>query len=277
MSELQAEAAEESDVIIEDESEEQAQPESSPEANIEDGADLATAEPEEAEKSTQDSESVQKAINRQHRKYREEERKRLEVEQELREAREKLTKFEQVDADVTIPPMPDAWDDDFESKLKARDHAIQRKAESDARKQFAEDQAFRAQQDEQLKIQRDTQEKLESYAKRAGEAGIKEADLATAANRVADAGISPEVADFLLTDVDGPVITAYLADERNTLELFELAQMSPVMVGMKLTEIRAKAAEMKQPTTSTPPPPETVSGRGKVENVSPFVAGAKFE
>ena len=279
MSELQAEA---DDGITYDSEDLQAGPLDN---DIDKGAELATAEPEEAEKNTTDSDEpeptaqdlAQKAINKQHRKYREEERKRLEIEQRLKETEERLSKFESSELDVSIPPIPDAWDDDYDAKIRERDSAIQRKAEADAKKQFAADQDFRTQQEQQLKAQRETNDKLASYSKRAAEHGIKEADLGVAVNRVVDAGISPDVADFLLTDPDGPVITAYLADERNTLELFDLAQMSPVNVGMRLAEIRVKAAEMKKPRSSAPPPPDMISGRGKVEESSPFLAGAKFE
>lgn len=253
-----------------------------PEAKAE-GAELATAESEETEKNTDDGDShdegdsVQRAINKQHRKFREEERKRLALEKELEEARKQLEAKSTTVEDVEIPPIPDPWDDDFDLKVKAREEAIQRKAQADYQRQLAEDQAFRTQQEQELKRQRETQEKLETYAKRAAEQGIKEQDLIAAANRVADAGVQPDVANFLLTDSDGPAITAYLADDGNIMELYELAEMNPVAAGMKLNEIRAKAIAMKPKASSAPPPPETINGRGAVEKVSPFIAKAKFE
>lgn len=258
-------------------------PEGQPEAEAE-GAELATAGPEEAEKTTddgnhEDGDSVQRAINKQHRKFREEERKRLALEKELAELKAAASKANSntVD-DVDIPPLPDAWDDDYDSKMKERDDAIMRKAQAEYLRQQAEDKAFLAQQEMELRQQQERSKKIESYAERAKSQGIKEADLIVAANRVADSGVSPDIAEFLLTDKDGPAITAYLADDRNVMELYELASMNPVSAGIKLNEIRAKASVMKQKASSAPTPPEMVGGRGGLpDSVSPLIKDASFE
>ena len=279
MSELQADAAESAPVeetpfTIDGPADEVTEQE--PE---ETGAELAPAEPVEAEKTTEaelEQDSVQKAINKQHRKYREEERKRLEVEAELKAAQERLSELEKP-GEIQIPPMPDAWDENFEQKVKERDEAILQKARADAIRQAEEDRAFQLQQEQQLNEQRAMEEKVKSYSKRASEQGIKDADLAVAGARVAESGISPEVADFLLTDSDGPMMVAYLADEANTLELYELANLPPIVAGVKLNEIRQKAAAMKEPAPSAPEPPETISGKGHIETESPLLSGATFE
>lgn len=224
---------------------------------------------------------VQKAINKQHYKYREEERKRLAAEEELKKAQEELARYRPDPNTVEIPPMPDAWDEDYDAKIQAREAAIQKKAQLDYQAQVRQDEEFKQQQEAQLRQQRAMQEKLEKYADRATKQGIKEADLVVAANKVADAGVSPHVADFLLTSEDGPTLTAYLADERNTLELYDLAQMNPIEVGMKLTEIRAKAADFfsKGKRQNAPPPADDVTGEGGLpgKNDRPLIAGASFE
>lgn len=283
MSELQAEAADtgtEAQGYVIEGPEEVAERE--PEAEAE-AAELAPAGSEETEENTEAEsgdeskhDSVQKAINKQYRRFREEERARMKVEKELEEARERLAKLEKP-ADIAIPPMPNSWDDDYDEKVRARDEAILRKAQADTLRQAEEDRIYRTQQEQQFKKQQETQKKLKSYAERAAKHGIRESDLESAVTRVVDSGISADVAAFLLDDEDGGLMTVYLADEDNVMELYELAGMSPVKAGAKLTQIKAKAAAMKKQASKTPPPPEIVSGKGVPEGLPASLRGTIFE
>ena len=253
-------------------SEEQEEQESSSESEV-------GSESEEQASEVVNNEAVQKAIDRQHRKFRDEERRRMELEKELEENRAKLAQYEKDTSEIVVPPMPDQWDEDYDEKIRIREAALVKKAQADYDKQAKQDADFRAQQEAQLKAQQAQQEMLEGYAKRAEEQGIKEQDLIVAANRVADIGVDPAIATFLLTDKDGPLITAYLADSRNTVELHEIATMSPVAFGEKIAELRQKSTSLRKNSSDAPPPVDDVvnsGGKPDLEN-RPMIAGAKFE
>ena len=224
-------------------------------------ADLATDSPDEGEENTESGqEAVQKAINRQHRKFREEERKRQEIEKELERAREQLQKFQPTD--VVIPPVPDPFDDDYDQKIRARDEAIQRKAEQDARKSSDAEREAQAQRERQRQELERSQKLNDSFLSNAKKLKVDERGLQSAQEVIIEYGVSPQIATTILEDADGPLIALHLAE--NLLELDDLVNADPFKAGMKWRDVKAKVSA-KRKSSVAPKPATRLEGRGAPE------------
>jgi uncharacterized membrane protein len=159
-----------------------------------------------------------------------------------------------------IPPMPDAFDDDYDEKVKKRDEAIIAQANFNAQNQaYLNQQQFKQQQEAQAK-QVQIQESAVTYSKKATELGIKQEELQSAANRVAEYGLSDDLALHILNNPNGPLITKYLAEHPQ--DGFELAGMSPFGVDNFLNDISAKASALKPKTSNAPNPAKNLQGKG---------------
>lgn len=197
-----------------------------------------------------------KAINRQHHKYREEERKRIQAEQRLAELEQQAPQ----DARPKIPPAPDPFEDGYEQKIAERDQAIRAAAAWETRQQATQYQ-------QQLEQQRAIQERaeslrstLQSYTGRAESLGIKPEVLKTAGSTIATMGMHDDVATFILNDEKGPLITTYLA--RHPGEVEAMHGMTPVQAGVYLaTKVKPKA-ESAHGVSQAPAPPDTLDGGG---------------
>jgi hypothetical protein len=243
----------------------------------ESGAELAPASPEEGEQNTEDSEKqalsegAQKAINKQHFKYREEQRKRLELEERLKELE---SKQEVSTAPGEIPPIPDSWDENYEQKIRQREEAIQRKAAFDAQEQLRADQAAITQREQQRQELERSQKLQEQFSANANKLGVNPESLQKAQEVVVSYGITPDLATALIEDSDGPLMVQHLA--ANPLELDALIHAPPISAGLKLAEIKAKASALKPKPSSAPTPPTTLKGRGAPEKQR-GPEGATFE
>jgi hypothetical protein len=175
-----------------------------------------------------------------------------------------------------IPAMPDAFDDDYEAKVKNRDEAIVAQANYNAQNQaYMQQQQFSQQQAAQVK-QDQLHTSMGNYSKKAVELGIEQNELQAAGNKVASYGLSDDLVMHILADTDGPLITKHLA--ANPQEGYELASMSPYSVGKFLDGIKVKAGALKPRTSSTTSPATNLQGNG----ASPSdgynnIKGAKFE
>jgi hypothetical protein len=276
MSELQ----ETGGITFDSEGSEAPQPEQQTEAQVkpeESGSDLAPDSPAEGEQSTENgkealSEGAQKAINKQHFKYREEQRKRLELEERLKALEAKQAPQEV--GDVTIPPIPDSWDENFEDKIRQREEAIQRKAAIDARQQASADQEAISQREQQRQELERSQKLNDQFTENAKTLGVSQQSLDVAQQTVIDYGITPELATALISDADGPLMVQHLA--ANPLELHDLVHASPLTAGMMLAEVKAKAAALKPKSSEAPDPATTLNGKGApVKERGP--KGATFE
>jgi len=262
----------EDDIILDSESETDID-ETKPEITETSESELAT---ETDDKQDKTNDGAQKAINKQHAKYREEERKRIEVEKEAKELREKLAAFESAKVETDIPPIPDPYDDDYEDKIKARDEAITRKASQEAQKSFLTEQQ-NAQKETAKKTEQERINTLISgYDKHTVTLGLNPSDVAKAGNKVVEYGISGEVAEFILEQEDGPLITTYLSE--NPILLDELRHMTPIQAAFKVSsDIRAAASGLKPQASTAPDPVEILTGRGAGETEDPLLKGATFE
>lgn len=218
---------------------------------------------------------AQKAINKQHRRFREEERKRIALERELEAIKAKEAEALSATADIVVPPMPDQWDDDYEAKIAEREKAIIESAKQAER--LAAREASEAQKKQALEAQKakQMQEQSDRFFSNGKAAGISEADLSAAAGVVANSGISPDVANYLIGDEKGAELTAYLADESNTMDLYELVDASPIAAAEKLIELKGRL----QPTAKreTIKPASRVEGKSRPDSGMRFAQGAKFE
>jgi len=246
-----------------------------------DGADLATASESEHEAKPEvdeeaaKQEAIQKTINKKH--FETQQAKR-----DLEAANSRIAEFEKQKRDEmaakvgTIPDMPDAFDDDFEEKVRLRDEALVAQANFNYQnKSFLEQQQLQKQQEVQAKNAQ-VQESMTRYSQKATELGIAQEELQAAGNTVAQYGLSDDLVMHILADSDGPLITKHLA--ANPQEGFQLAQMSPFMVGNFLDGIRQKASTLKPKTSNTPKPSDNLYGRGhKPTDGYQNIGGATFE
>ena len=270
--ELQTEAIDDG-IVIDDDHVENEEVNQELSETAEGGAELATAQEETPDKI---DDGVQKAINKQHAKYREEERKRIQAEDEAGKLREKLEKLEAEKSVVDIPAIPDPYDDNYEEQLRIRDEAIMRKATQDAQQQ-----SVIAQQDAQKEVaQKAEQERLNTlvsgYDGQIAKLGLNPEEVRVAGDKVVEYGISADLAEFILQQEDGPLITQYLS--KNPVALDDLRHMSVIDGAFKVSsDIRKAASTLKPQASQTPDPTETLTGRGAGEKVSPFIAKATFD
>lgn len=253
-------------------------------ADHEDGAELATASEEQHEENTQDDsvnqDAVQAAINKQHAKYREEERKRKEVERQLEEYQTK-EREERAQSFKNIPDIPDRWDfdsdEDYNAAVSKRDNLLRQQAihEQDEAKRLEAQQNQLQQQ--QLEQQQAVQEAYTSYSSKVQELGI-DANKMQQAGQLVEQSVSNDMVMAILADEVGPQITLHLAE--NPDDLAALNNINPIIAGAKFAEIKQKAsATKKQQSTKAPKPATRVEGGGVDVDAGkyPLISGAKFE
>lgn len=243
----------------------------------ESGADLAAASGDDHEQSTNngiDQEAVNKAINKKHFQMKEAERNAEASEKRAQELEARLQKLEQGD-DPVIPPIVDPYDEDYEAKTKARDEAILGKAQFDFQQTAVADQASRTQQEQVRADQARVDGLVTEYTDRATKLGLDAKKVDDAGDKVVAYGISADLAQFILADEEGPLITTYLAD--NPLELDRLGKLSSMEAAVRINSIvREKAASLKPKITQAPEPAEVLSGRGAPEGKDPWLSGVKY-
>lgn len=245
---------------------------SNEEATTESGAELATATEDKQDKA---NDGAQKAINKQHAKFREEERKRIALEDEAAKLKEELEAFKAKDQ-IVIPELPDSWDENYDEVVKAREEAIRRQAVQEAQKNLATEQQNANMEAAKRADQERVNGLIESYDKQIGVLGLDPNEIKRAGDTVVDYGISSEVAEFILQQEDGPLITKYLAD--NPIELDDLRTMRPIDAALKINStIKQAASALKPQASNAPDPADTLTGRGAGEMKHPLIKGATFE
>lgn len=210
------------------------------------------------------------AVARQHAKYREEERKRIAAEAKLRELESKQP---QPQAPV-IPPIPDAFDDNFEEKMKIRDQKIRESFEFEQKQKQANRPA--PQQDDS-QASDDIRTLGENYTKRAKEFGVTQQDLQKGSQTIQQAGLNEELVRTILEDDKGPLITRYMA--KNPTAAIRLSEMSTVQAILHLERVIRPKLNAKKVTKTTPPPTRRSGGAAAGERERfPLTAGkAQFK
>jgi len=242
-------------------------------SNPEIGAELAPATEGKQEKT---NDGAQKAINKQHAKYREEERLKLAEQEENKKLKDKIAKLESDKGDVHIPDMPESYDDDYEVKVKERDEAIRQSALNEAQTKRAnetrEAQKLEAEKAESTRVANLTTD----YNKSITALGLNADEIKAAGDKVIGYGIYTDVAEHIMQQQDGPLIIKHLSE--NPIILDELRNMTPIQAAMKInTDIREAASLLKPQASETPDPTEVLSGLGAGEADDPMIAGATFE
>ena len=244
------------------------------------GSDLATdneAEHEEKPQAVDEKqEAINKAINKKH--FEAQQAKR-----ELEAANARIKEFEdrqreQMAAQVgKIPPLPDAFDDDYDAKMQQREQALIAQANYKAQQEIYHQQQQYTKQQAEAQQQAEFSKKVQAYSKRATDLGIKQDELQAAANVVGNLGLSDDLVKHIIADSDGPLIVKHLA--ANQMDGLELAQMSPYEVGRKLDQIRTKAGALKPKTSKAPNPSAYIGGNGVDKDSGRYqhIKGAKFE
>ena len=233
--------------------------------------DLATSSPVEGEENTEaeaDNSGHIKAINKQHRKFRDEERRANALQQELDDLKSKQAPVLPAEP-ITIPALPDSWDENYEQKMQQRDDAIRQNASAQAAKSQREQANAITQQQTQREEVRRTQELQDTFTGNAKKLGVSDQALQQAQDTVVGYGISPEIATAVLQDSDGPLILQHLA--ANPMELYDLTTGNQFEAGQKWASIKSKSAALKPSKTNAPAPATKVSGSGS----PPVKAGPK--
>lgn len=223
-------------------------------------ADLATAETEEVKNETGDNEEKLRKQQEIIAQYRSKERVSSRRFKELEEENASLKSKLEPSFDGVVPQMPEPFDDDFDSKVRAREEALQRKARADAiamQQREAEAEAQRKREREEF----EQQQKLQAdFKKNASDLGVDQQSLADAAQAVINYGVTPDIENAILSDANGPLMLQYLA--ANPLELSDLIEANPLRAGMLLADVKSKSLSLKPKPSSAPPPPQALSGRG---------------
>lgn len=237
-----------------------------------------TAEPEAPPKPPEGYVSIEDnthQVNKQHKKYRDEERARVAAEKKAADLEAELKELKLKSVDMTIPPIPDQYDPDYEAKIQARDEKIKAVAAHEVSVSSLESQ----QKDHELEAKNSQIEaknaKVAGFDSNMVTLGLNPIELKKAADTVVDYGISETLEDAVLEDPEGPLMVQYLAN--NPLRLEEINRMTPFQAYKALEEIRPQAQLLKPRTSQTPEPPEILSGGGAGEIEHPSLKGVTFE
>jgi hypothetical protein len=164
---------------------------------------------------------------------------------------------QKADEKPVIPPAPDPWDAEYETKFKARDEAIQKAALWEYQQQQKEQARTQQEQQTQQQAAQELQRAVTTYSSRALKQGITSDQLRQAGDLVTQMGIHPHVQLYVLGEETGPSITMYLA--KNLHEIEKINAMLPVQAAAYIaSNVIPKATKS---ATSGTPPPRSVSGR----------------
>ena len=236
--------------------------------------------PESEPEKTEDPNSPDKIQQ----KLAESEFKRRQQRRELEDAQKRLADVERAQREAEmgkrpeVPEMPDPYDDDYQSKMAARDKALTDAAAWDAR---AETQKQLEQQSQQALLNQQQQvlaEATNEYEKRGIEAGITQSEMDAHADRFLqpDMGATKDEIVFVLQDAAGPQIAKYLAENPIEANAFASMPSGPARLVHLATQIKEKAQASRVETTKAPDPVPSIDGAGG-RTEDPHLKGAIFK
>lgn len=159
-----------------------------------------------------------------------------------------------------IPPMPDAFDDDYDQKVNARDEAIRNQANFNAQNQAYQNQQQQIQQGQLVQQQQASEKVQNDFLSNARGTGATDTEIASVVNTLVTQGLSGDLGSAVMADEDGYFIAKHLA--ANPVEAFELSQMNPYAAGAKFAELKVKAGALKPKQSNTPEPVDNLQGNG---------------
>ncbi len=197
---------------------------------------------------------------------------------QLREELEKLRANLPQQSRPVVPELPDPLtmtDDQHRKFMEQRDAALAQRAAWDAQQQMLNEQKQRAEQERQRQQQEAVLKAAETYTARAVQLGVKPDELHQAGNMVAQYGIDANLAEMILQDEQGPLITKYLS--QNIMELAELNNLPVTQAAVRIaTIIKQKAAALKPKVSTAPAPPQPVRSGG-IGHKDYGIEGATYE
>ena len=205
-------------------------------------------------------------------KLREAERKAKALEQQVNAFNAERAKV----AAPVVPPMPDQFEEGFDQKLAERDRAIAARGQWDTEQAFYARQHHEAEQRAQQLKQESLHTTVAEYSKRALKLGVSKEELASAGTAVAGYGINPDLAEAILNDDNGPLITTYLSNNPEALE--EVVNRNPAAAALYIARnIVPKLQPRKTRTTNAPEPAPVLRGNGAPPKDKYHVEGAIFK
>lgn len=202
------------------------------------------------------TEGAQQAINKQTRRFRDEERRANDLAAENQRLKGLLPQEQRPE----IPPIPDQYSDTYAADVEARDKVIQEATDFDTRKKVADQRANDDALDAQNKQQKSYLDAVTVYDGRAKDLGMSEQDLSNAGLTVFQYGIHDDVAMHIIGDDQGPLITAFLA--KNPDELDKLNSMTPMQAAVRVSTVLKDKVKAATGITNAPPPPDHLNGGG---------------
>jgi len=254
----------------------------------EDELDTAEAEAEAESESDDSSESAassqkteaelnQEAINKRIDKLtfekHEERRKREALEAKLaeRDAQDKA----RTPKKIVIPPMPDAYDPEYQAKLTERDNAIQAKAKADAAAELEVQRTREVQEARQREQREEFRRQTDAMYTSAGKVGIKKEDIQKAEQTVALFVTDPSLAQFILAHEDSALIVNHLAS--NVQELEKLSKLPATYAAAHIAAKIAPEAKKFKPRKSKAPDPLEIPQGAPAGTGDEFLRGVQFE
>lgn len=164
----------------------------------------------------------------------------------------------------TIPPMPDAYDEDFASKVAARDTALRESASYDLQQRIRSEHSLQQQNAAKNDAAQKSHEAITSYVDRGEKLGHKREDVIESTQYLMDVGLGQSAQAFIRDDTNGPDVARYLA--RNPQALAEVAGMNDHMAIAHIASIiKPKAMSSFRKQNKIPEPTDHLRGRGAAE------------
>lgn len=221
-------------------------------------------------------EAVTKRINEVIAARHEEKRKRLAIEKELEQTKAKLSEKEkQVFDDIVVPPLPDAFDPEYETKIAIRDAALKKQALAEAQKTLERENKEKAEQQRLTDERNKVKGYVETMYSQGQKLGITNDELRRADDTVAMFIKDPELARYIISHEKAPLIVKTLSD--NLEELEKISQMSPISAAAHIASNIVPKARYKPPIPDTPDPLDIPEGRPAGEKVNKWLEGVTFE
>lgn len=203
------------------------------------------------------------------------------AEREAEALRKRVEALEQASgkqAKPEVPAMPDPLsmtDEQFRQFQAQRDEAIRQQAAWEAQQTAVRQQREALEVESQKRQEEELAKAGQEYAARATQLGVKPEELQQAGKMVWDYGIPKEIAELIIHDDQGPLMTKYLA--ANIAELDELVKMPLTRAAIYLDRVvKQKASSLKPRVSNAPDPVDAPrGGNASISNIGP--KGATFE
>ena len=159
-----------------------------------------------------------------------------------------------------IPPMPDTFDDNFDTLLADRDKAIEQRAEFRATANVQQQQADAQQQTKLYEQQQRQIDAGNAFAEKSRKLGYTDEDMGQSILALQNMGLDQGLQQGLVAHDNGPEVIDYLA--KNPEALDQMRSMTSMQAGSYIaTSIVPKALNVRK-TTSAPEPVGFINGGG---------------